>query len=379
MFLKQEMRFSRGSRNFVLGFVALVAAGYGAWQGYAFLQLQSFVLRKLPVSEINLIALDPKAGYRIIVANQIAQVVEQQSGDEQTGFSDEELSGGDSDESAKRLPVKDLLQALQGDDKALSQFVMSLNKISENDLPPNPVTWKEEYLESAFDGEPALLGKLEKDLNVKLDGTPLDEVRPSSLESGIVIDFPVVVSVDGKPRTARVLVEFRPAFSRDVMRRLEDRSTITEDTIRGTYMDEAQKILKGTKARENIVASIRAKYSKTRKSELQAAPQRVLGAVTVILNIEQMKAASIEPYQASNGQRFHNLRVDLDDEGMKRLWKYSRENRGFQVLLTAGGIPVAAPRFRSELISHQVTINQLADARLAQDTADVINHNRKTK
>ncbi|MBL8059672.1 MAG: hypothetical protein JNK63_03025 [Chthonomonas sp.] len=370
------MRFSRGSRNFVLGFVALVAAGYGAWQGYAFLQLQNFVLRELPVTEVNLVALDPKAGYRIIVANQIAQVVEQRGEQDETGFSDEELSGGASAEGASRLPVKDLLQALQGDDNALSQFVMSLNKISENDLPPNPVKWRQEDLELAFNGDSALRAQLEKDLNAKLDGTPLDEVRPSSLESGIVVDFPVEVTIKENVHHARVLVEYRTAFAREVMRRLEDRSTITEDTIRGTYLDEAQKILNGTKPKENIVESIRAKFSDARKAELRRAPQRVLGAVTVILNNEQMKSAAIEPYEASNGQRFHNLRVDLNDEGMKRLWKYSRENRGFQVLLTVDGIPVAAPRFRSELISHQVTINQLADARLAQDTADVINHNR---
>ena len=160
------------------------------------------------------------------------------------------------------------------------------------------------------------------------------------------------------------------------MNRIEERSTITEATIRGTYVDEARKILAGAKAKENVINSIRAKYSKPRKSELAEAPQRVLAATSVILNSEQMKSAVIAAYDAANGQRFHNLKVGLNDEGMKRLWKYSRENQGFQVLLTVDGIPVAAPRFRTELMSHEVTISQLTDPRLAQDTADAINHNR---
>lgn len=370
------MRFSRGSLKFVLGFVVLVAAGYGAWQGYAFLQLQHFVMRKLPVTEVNLIALDPKAGYRIIVANQIAQVVERKAGDEQTGFSDDDFGESSSDDSARRLPVKDLLMALQGDTKALSSFVMNLNKISENDLPPSPVVWREEDLEKAFGGDSKLRSQLERDINVGLDGTPLEEIRPSALEIGIVVDFPVGINVDGKQHEARILVDYRPSFTRDVMNRIEERSTITEATIRGTYVDEARKILAGAKAKENVIASIRAKYSIPRKSELAEAPQRVLAATSVILNSEQMKSAVIAAYDAANGQRFHNLKVGLNDEGMKRLWKYSRENQGFQVLLTVDGIPVAAPRFRTELMSHEVTISQLTDPRLAQDTADAINHNR---
>lgn len=361
----------------MLGFVVLVAASYGAWQGYAWFQLNSFTMRILPVKQVNLVALDPKAGYRIIVANQIAQVVERKAGDDlKSGVSDDQLNS-ETDESARRLPVKDLLMSLQGNNEALSNLVMNLNKLDPNNLPPDPVIWTEENLEKAFRGDATLRSQLEKDLNVKLDGTPLDEIRPSALEIGIVVDFPVKLIVGGQEREARVKVDYQPKFTKDVMRRVEDRSTITDDTIRGTYVDEAKKILAGQMAKENVIGSIRANYTPMRKDDLRAAPQRVLGAISVVLNSDQMQSAAMEPYEASNGQRFYNLRVGLNDEGMKRLWKYSRENHGFQVLLTVDGIPVAAPRFRSELISHEVVINQLTDARLAQDTIDAINHNRK--
>lgn len=375
------MKFSRGSRNFVLGFVALIGGAYAAWQGYAYLQLNGLVLRELPVTRVNLVALAPSAGYRIIVANQIAQVVEVKQGEDmQAGTSDSDLQQDtSSDGERRRLPVKDLLGALQGDLESLSRFVMVLNKIDENELPPDPVIWKSEDIEKALTGDVALRNKLEKDLNVHLDGSPLDEIRPSALEIGIVVDFPVPIRVRIGEKTeslvARVKADFIPKFSRDVMGRIQDRSEITDDTIRGTYVDEARKILNGTKPKEDIAKSVRARYAPARVSSLISAPEAVLGATSVILNDEQMKSATTSSYDAPNGQKFYNLTIGVNDEGMKRLWKYSRENRGFQVLLTVNGIPVAAPRFRNELITREVTINQLADARLAQDAADAINQN----
>ncbi len=146
------MKFSRGSRNFVLGFVALIGGAYAAWQGYAYIQLNGLVLRELPVTRVNLVALAPSAGYRIIVANQIAQVVEvKQNEDMQAGTSDADLQQDtSSDGERRRLPVKDLLGALQGDLDSLSRFVMVLNKIDENELPPDPVIWKSEDIEKAL-------------------------------------------------------------------------------------------------------------------------------------------------------------------------------------------------------------------------------------
>ncbi len=376
------MRFSRGARNFSIGFVALVGGGFAAWQGFAAMQLNGFVMRQLPVTRVNLIAVDPAAGYRIIVANQIAQVVETRPGEDmQAGTSDEDIQESDvSDGERRRLPVKDLLGAMQGDLDALSSFVMILNQMDANELPPDPVVWTMENLEKALTGDATLKTKLQQDLNLQLDGTPLEELRPDALEIGIVIDFPVpiTVSVGPEKRTlvARVKTGYIPQFSRDVTGRIQERSEITDDLVQATYMDEASKVMNGTKPKEDVAKSIRGRYSSSVVKGLASAPEKVLNATSVILNGDQMTKASTSVEDSQSGARHSNLHLSLNDEGMKRLWKYSRDNRGFQVLLTVDGIPMAAPRFRNELITHEVTINQLADARIAQDAADAVNQSQ---
>lgn len=372
------MAIQKGARNFVLGFIGLVAGGYGLWHGYAWIQVGNYQLRPLPVTRVNMVALNPEAGYRIIVANNMAQIVEvsDQAQGAQRQEIDANMETDTNPNQRRRLPMKDMLGAMQGDLESLGRFVMALNKLDENELPPDPVIWKKEDLERAFGGDATLRAKLERDLNVRLNGEPLDTIRPDALEIGIVVDFPVPIrlKIEGKEQTlvARVKAPFVAQFAKDVTRRIQERPEITDDLLRGTYLDEAQKILRGEKPREDVARSIRAKYREGRATDLAQGPEKVLAATTIILNNEQMREAQVQEV-ASNGRTLHNLNVSLNDEGMKRLWKYSRERRGFQVVLTVDGIPVAAPRFRDELVTHNVTISQLGDGRLAADAAEVIN------
>lgn len=367
----------KGSTKLLLGFAALVGGGYGAWYGYGELQLRGFEMRPLAVTRANLIAINSDSGYRVIVANRMAQLIEitEDSG-AQAGVSDEQINSGVVTE-VKRLPVKDLLGALQGDAESLSRLVVTVNELDKEEIPPDPIVWKQEDLEKAFNGDEALRKKLEQDLNVALDGTPLSQITPEALEIGIVIDFPIrfQVPIQGKATevVARIQVPYQPQFTRDVMRSIEEKPDLSDELIKLTYRDAAAAVLDGSVAKENVMVSIRARYDETRLKDYAAGPQRVLNATSVILNQEQMLQASYVQAESNEGPQKYDLRLRLNDEGMKRLWKYSRQNPGFQLLLTVDGIPIAAPRVRGEITQHDVTIRQLSDERLAQEAVNVIN------
>jgi preprotein translocase subunit SecD len=85
-----------------------------------------------------------------------------------------------------------------------------------------------------------------------------------------------------------------------------------------------------------------------------------------------MTDAELKRLEASNGARSYNLDVELDQEGRDRLWLYSRGKVGTQLLLVLRGIAVAAPRIDHELSERRVTITQLEDEGIAEETLNAI-------
>ena len=71
-----------------------------------------------------------------------------------------------------------------------------------------------------------------------------------------------------------------------------------------------------------------------------------------------------------------DLSVDVSDEGRRRLWKYSKERVGTQLLLVADGIPIAAPRIQHELAQDSLTITQMEDEVLVRDAVEMLNQKR---
>jgi len=364
----------RSSTKITFGFIAVVLVGYF---GYNFLMQKAVEGEHFnPVipGDVNLVGIDPGAGYKIIVSNFVAQLIE---GGGAFGGNDDGGGGGGATEGAikKRIPIKGMLAVLRGDESALGPLTMVMNDMKEENLPPHRVIWNAENIHKAIDGDAALKAKLENDLNVHLDGTPLDHVRPSAIEDGIVIDAPVHVTVNlngtRKEVIGHVLEPYKPRLITAVEARYADKN-YTPQMQAGYYTEEAKKVIAEPKAREDVASSLLERIS-DRTSQQRAAPvERVLRSATVVVNENQILKASERTYDTSDGQR-SDLTIDLSDEGRRRLWKYSIDKVHTQLLLVANNVAIEAPRIQHVLSEDQLTITQMRDKTLVDEAVDMIN------
>lgn len=354
----------------------LLGLVYAGRELYAVFSLEQKDLPELTPTAVNLLGVDTSAGYYIVVANRVAQLVLGRRSE--FAAPDERDSGmGDTGEK-KRVPIRELLEALQGNEESLSRFVMVLNDVNESEFPPDPTVWKSEDLERALDGDEALKMKLEEDLNVKLDGTPLGVIRRTALESGILIESPLAIRVRGhggrqeRVLTARFREPFQPRFCREVYARYSKKDATTA-MIAGYYREEANAIADDPQRREDVVASLQHRLDGRRLREYARVPEEVLNSVTVIVGNGQMVRASSRSYRQADGKDYLDLAITLTEEGRQRLWRYSRGRVGSQLLLVCRGVAVAAPRINHELSQSEVTITQLSDRALAERTVETVN------
>jgi hypothetical protein len=101
----------RSSTKIAVGFVVLVVGGYFGRQIITDQMIMNEKFSPIAPGRVNLVGIDAGAGYRIITANFMAQLVEA-SGD----FDSKDSDSGGATEGAikKRVPIKELLQTLQG-------------------------------------------------------------------------------------------------------------------------------------------------------------------------------------------------------------------------------------------------------------------------
>lgn len=161
----------RSSTKLAIGFA--IVAGGGLY-GYDFAMHRAIMgehFEPVKPSQVNLVGINAGAGFKIIVANQMAQLVEasdQFQGQESDG------EGATSGSIKKRIPIREMLEVLKGNQDALGPFLMKVNDKDENDSwPPIRVEWTAERVRKALDGDKAEEAKLVHDLNINLDGTPL--------------------------------------------------------------------------------------------------------------------------------------------------------------------------------------------------------------
>lgn len=368
----------RSSTKIAVAFAALVGGGYfgyGLVSGYLVERMQFDPIKP---GNVNIVGVDTSKGYYIVVANQIAQLVRGEVGNFQGPEHDESAS---SDSEKKRVPIRELLQSLQGDEKALGKLVMSMNDMSDRDFPAYPRLWKAEDIHKAIDSDPELRSKLERDLNVRLDGTPLESVSLSAIEEGIIIDSPVEVDLQlGAKRqklVGRVQQQYSPRFCLSVWDTVAEKPNLTEAVIAGTYRSEAQKLFDKPETKENVKESLLARIADSRLQQLASVPERILDSAQVIVNDGLIERAEYESYKSNDGKPMFNMVLYLTDEGRKRLWQFSKRNPNAQLLVTWEGIAIAAPRIKGELALSKVTVSQLADEGLVRDTVDSINQARK--
>ncbi len=368
----------RSSTKIAIGFV--IIAG-GSIYGYEFAMRQAIMnehFTQVKPGEVNLVGINPGAGFKIIVANQMAQLV--QASDQ---FHGEESEAGGSTEGAikKRVPIREMLAVLKGEDKALGSFIMKVNDKDENDQwPPIRVEWTAERLKIALYGDKKEEAKLVHDLNIQLDGTPLPILNRSSMENGIIVNYPVPVQVmiAGVKKTliGRVREPYKPSLLSIVEKQLEDKK-VTNEMIAGTYADEAKKILDGTNKKENVREAIMARISEENSRKLSEYPEKVLASAMVVVNDSHISSASYRNYDTTRGKT-NDLTIEMTDEGRKRLWQFSEDRVGTQLMLIVNGIAIAAPRIVHELAQGELTITQMSDETLVKEAVDDLNKKAKT-
>lgn len=362
----------RSSTKIMVGFLGLLGLGYAGYRIALEKSIESAVFAPIVPGKVNLVGIDPGSGYRIIVANYVAQLV--QASD---NFGGNESSEGGATEGAikKRIPIKEMLAVLRGDAKALGPFAMAMNEIKEESLPPTRVYWSAADIKKAIDGDKVLKAKLEDDLNIHLDGTPLGKVRPSSIENGIVIKAPVTVTVniEGKPRdvTGEVLEAYKPRLIQAVEARYADKN-YNREMQAGYYAEEGQAVMEKPSTKENVAASLLEKISDQTSRHRAEPVERVLKSATVVVNESHIREASFRSYDTNDGLR-NDLTIEMTDEGRRRLWKYSKDKVNTQLLLIADGVAIEAPRIRHILAEGELTITQMRDKTLVQDAVTMIN------
>ena len=368
------MRKLRSSTK--IGAVAVLVA-VGAYYGKGLAQdamLRGEHFSPVAPGRVNLVGINPGAGYSIVTANDVAQLVVSQG-----GFGGKETDSGGATEGSikKRVPMRELLGVLRGDGSMLGPFVMKMNdQDKEDEWPPIRVDWTKAQLDKAIAGDPTLKAKLEHDLNVRLDGTPITPLNRNSLENGIFVHSPIelTLKIGGKERVVRgeTLQPFKPALIKAVEGKYQDKANVDNAMIAGYYADEARDVLSHPTRRENVAEVLKRMTSKATMDGLLDIPRRLLASATVVLNESQITDASSRDYKSNEGKTLSDLTVDLTDEGRRRLWKFSKDRVGDQILLVADDVAITAPRIEHELALSEFTVTQLRDKVLVDEAVATI-------
>jgi hypothetical protein len=355
----------------MLGAVALVALGSRA---FSVLSLRGYKPSRVEPGEFAIVAFAPGSGYRIIVSNGIAHLAEVRD-DGEGGF---ETPSDDQREieDAPRLPMRETLATLRGDVQALSHLVMSVNRLETNEIPTDPVVWRAEDIERAVGGDAALRSRLERDLQTTLEGMPLAVVSRTAVNKGIVVDSPVKVrfSADGQAQelTCRIQEPFVTRFVDAVQVRLSQKFDQPDSLVAGIYREEALRIQADPAQAEDVARALRARYDPERLEGFASKPARVLSACRVLVNESHLTGADSACRAGDDGRDDCSITLGLTEDGRMRLWKYSHDRKGFQLLVTVRGVAVAAPRIRTELSSREVKLTQLTSRSLVQETIDLV-------
>ena len=362
----------QGSWRFILFVLSVIVLCWAGWKGYSAYQLRDVKLTPIKPGAVNIVAISPRAGYRIIVANEIAYLAktDQSGGDEKANYDNEGVA------NASRLPLRELLQTLQGDEKALGVLVMRLNDWPDTDTAARTPVWKAEDIRKAIDGDSGLLEKLVSNLNVDLSGMPLEKIDVRAINAGILIDSPVTMEVTvGEQRrtmTGRVQEFYQPQFCQLVASKLNERFNPSAAFIEGTYRDLAKPIIEANQG-EDVRKTLENKISAKRLDSLGELPLQVLDNTQILLNESYITSASFTNYDVGQGDTSNDVRIGLTEPGRMRLWKYSHDNQGFQLLFIVNTIALAAPRITTELAESNVVIRRVPSKELVADAIDTIN------
>jgi hypothetical protein len=351
----------------VFGFIGTLGLWYGGTYGYTKMTLAKTDLHPIESSDLCLLAISPEAGVKVIAAEQMVQVVEASG-----GFHGEESGGGGAESGSvkKRIPVRELVGMLGGDADSAQSFVRKMRDATdESELSDSAPLWTRDDILKAIAGDKALKGKLERDLNVTLDGKPLPILNLVAYFYGIRIKTPITVKVPnakGAAINSFDIVSFKTRamtqFYKEMQARFVDKKQLQQ------FYDSFLK--DNPSSIQDIAETIKAVCARSVASaELQKVEH--IGSHSTIL-VNQSMINSVDMVEQSDGKvTTYDLKLKLSSEGKNRLWKFSSEG-GTQILVISKGVAIAAATIGTQLNSEELAIKQIADRRLVEEAVNLV-------
>lgn len=362
----------RSSTKILLGFIGLAGLSYGGSFAYTQFRLKGVDLHPIASSDLCLLAIGPKAGVKILVANQMVQVVEASS-----QFGGTESSSGGAVEGAvkKRIPVRELVGILGGDVESAQSFIDKMRDTSdENQASQDAPLWPMSDIKKAINGDQNLKSKLEHDLNVTLDGKPLPVLNRIAFFYGIRIKVPVKIvakSAISEFTETFDVVTFKPrvitTFYRNMQSKFYDPGQLQE--YYASYLkNDPQPI-------QEMAITFESLFQRSQESEELAKVQRIASNSTILVN--QSMIEKVDMVQENDGKvPTYGLNLRLTSEGKNRLWKFSNEG-GTQILVISKGVAIAAATIGTQLNSEDLVIKQIADRTLVEEAVSLANSKSK--
>lgn len=359
----------RPSTKIAIGFVTLLAAGYGGTKLYTAVRLGGVKLDPIPSEELCLVAISKEAKVKILSVNRMVQVVEA-SDEFRAGGSD--TGGADTGSIKSRVPMKELLGILNGDASGATGLIFKLGKkdTSEEASEEAPL-WSNVDAEKAIAGDPTLKAKLESDLGVGLDGKLPQKLNRTAFYHGIRLQVPVTFDIpnaSGKPVKGFNTVPIKSRAMSTLYKELESKFLDAEALDR-FYAEFLAK--NGGTSKETPVELIQSLLKKGEGSEGYVKALNILKNSLIITNLKMIERASVEEVK-NEKETSYDLTIHLTDEGAARLWKYSSEHPNTKIILVSKKVPIAAASIGSQLNSKELVIKQIADKTLVQEAVDLV-------
>ncbi len=359
----------RPSTKIAIGFVALLAVGFGGNKLYTQVRLSGVKLDPISSDNLCLVAISPEAKVKILSVNRMVQVVEASDDFKGTGTD----SGGANSGSIKaRVPMKELLTILDGDPSGITGLIYKLGK-KENaeEASDEAPLWSAADAEKALAGDPTLKAKLENDLNVSLDGTLPLKLNRTAFYHGIRLQVPVTFDVpnaSGKPVQGFNTVPIKSRAMSTLYKELE--SKFLDDAALDRFYAEFVAKSDG-KSQEDPATLIKSLLGQGQRGDGYTKALNILKNSLIITNRKMVESASVAEV-ATDKEKSYDLSIQLTDEGAQRLWKFSSEHPNTKIIVVSKRVPIAAATIGTQLNSKELVIKQIADKTLVQEAVDLV-------
>ena len=249
----------RASSKIALSFSILAIIFWAGYKLYPTWKLHSFEPKSLVPGHLNFISFSENAPFQMISSNHTISIINHPKKNQTQTY-----------QHQKKIPLKEVIETLQRHPKALERLAMFFMHQDESKMPFQQIIWDIPSLHQALSGHPLLTQRLENDLNVKLDGTPLPYIRKSAYENGIVIKIPLSITIhsaSGNQTLNSFISEpYKPNLIKNLEKKLGQHLIITPQILKKTY----QSFFPDTSKRENVKRSLQHRISSDRVQHLSS-------------------------------------------------------------------------------------------------------------